>query len=300
MNVRHTFSEQSPQQKGSRKKRHRASKRSSIAATDDLTMKLEASRLQPTANYEDILDVVLQLPQELVDMIKEALLDTFFCPGYYLPQVYDQDTHSWRCESHRIARPEMLLLNTRIHEKYHLRMRMENTYVVRLDSGLYFEVVPVYGHRDTPLDPYRYVIGQTRKHFPWLMMEFSELAGPVDELYRGHGGDYEVRRLFGILPTIDDDRSLMFCYMDLIDKYDSAGAWTGVELSEDFIRVPYISRTCPPPSKERSQTILWKAFRMMCKQAAIYHTELVPELANQQQKRRVYMILAGIHIYLFL
>ncbi|KAL8665765.1 MAG: hypothetical protein Q9168_007635 [Polycauliona sp. 1 TL-2023] len=260
----------------------------------------------------DTLDRVLRLPQELIDMIKEELLEVLFCPGYYLPQVHDQATYTWRLQTHDIARPELLRLNKEIYNRYQLRMWMENTCVVKMKSGLYFELVPVYGHLRDANDPWRYVFEQSKASYPGLIndMDLTKPRPFKTKLRQGDSKDlddatgwsikYSVRGLLNGLPKIRNDQGLILEYLQLADRYDSLGTWLGVGLPEHFHGPGWFGRTESPRSVEVSQDILLKAITILTKRTAACHAQRLPEMANRFQERRVCIILVGIHIFLFL
>ncbi|KAL8647010.1 MAG: hypothetical protein Q9226_006608 [Calogaya cf. arnoldii] len=90
------------------------------------------SSYQPTTSspkhlkYDNLITLLYtKLPQELFDRIEDALSD--------------------------LARPELLRLSRAIYQKYHVRMRQENRYVVKIASGKMRSVELVRGHVGAPL-----------------------------------------------------------------------------------------------------------------------------------------------------
>ncbi|KAI4265548.1 MAG: hypothetical protein L6R38_009336 [Xanthoria sp. 2 TBL-2021] len=307
MDVRHTFSNQFAQQKRkkpSRKKRSPPSIPSIPPATADFVAQPAVANACCSQD-DNIVDLILELTQELVDMIQEYFFETIFCPGHYLPQIHNQPYHTWNKKTCQISRPDMLRLNRDIYRKYVQRMWTENTCVVKKESGLYFEMVPVQGHL---CDPYGYLIERSKKHFPWLEKRLvarqfidhghagsrSGDIGLSPQTFEGSLDRWSATRLKLLLERLYVT-SVVEIPLIFTDQYSSAGDWFGIKLPEDINRLPDEGGIHP---QEHSR-ILWKTFTFMARRRKECHRELMPLMAKKHNVVKLDLIMVLNQIFVF-
>ncbi|KAI4222164.1 MAG: hypothetical protein L6R36_006359 [Xanthoria steineri] len=289
MDIQHTFSNTFPQQK----KQHRR------------------ARKKRGHHDTNLVDRIHKLPQELVDMIEGYFLETIFCPGYFLPQIHHQASHTWNAETRPIARPDMLRLNREIYRKYRLRIWTENTCVVKTGgSRKYLEMIPVLGHRE---DPWSYLIEQCTQHSPSLAAEltFQQSRENGTSLHEDNENDTPteplrntldlfcagvVKRLLGKLSEMSlSEMSVMKIPLLFTDRYDAAGAWGGIELPEDITMLPVRRHI----HLQKHARILWKAFTFMAGRRKECHREAVPLMAKRSNPIKPALIVVQNRIYVF-
>ncbi|KAI4223003.1 MAG: hypothetical protein L6R36_005737 [Xanthoria steineri] len=83
------------------------------------------------SQYDQLTDLLHNLPQELFDQIQTTTLELAICPGHIFPhqRTSGQET-DWNGRTHFIARPELLRLSKTIYKEYHPRYWSENTFVI--------------------------------------------------------------------------------------------------------------------------------------------------------------------------
>ena len=83
------------------------------------------------SQYDQLTDLLHNLPLELFDEIQTTTLELAICPGYIFPQqpTSGQETY-WNGRTHFIARPELLRLSKAIYKQYRPRYWSENTFVI--------------------------------------------------------------------------------------------------------------------------------------------------------------------------
>ena len=83
------------------------------------------------SQYNQFVDLLHNLPQELFNKIQTTTLELAICPGHIFPQQHTsgQETY-WKRRTHFIARPELLRLRKTIYKEYHPRYWSENTFVI--------------------------------------------------------------------------------------------------------------------------------------------------------------------------
>lgn len=283
MDIQHTFSNIFPQQK----RQHRRAR---------------GKRATP-----NLIDRIHNLPQELVDIIEGYFLESVFCPGYFLPQIHHQASHTWNKETRPIARPDMLRLNKEIYRKYLPRIWTENTCVVKTGNGKYLEMIPVQGHRE---DPYGYLIEQNKRHNPSLAAQLAfqqsrengsslhesddsmePLQRPLDHFYAG-----VLKRLLERLSEMPlAEMSVMKIPLVFTDHYNAVGAWGGIELPEDITMLPDRGGIHP---LEHAR-ILWRAFAFMAGRRKECHRGVVSLMAKQYNSVEPALIVVGNQIHVF-
>ncbi|KAL8881369.1 MAG: hypothetical protein Q9192_007812 [Flavoplaca navasiana] len=307
MDIRHTFSNQYPQDQ----LRRRPRKNYPRPPKDPL----HSIPAEPPddGQVDRLLNRMLQLPQELVDLIKEQLLELFFCPGYHLPQILTQDYHKWNRKTRRIARPEMLLLNRSIYDRYAQRMWSENACAVKTKAGPYVELIPVHGPLDHYKDRFAYIVEQKKEESLWLHNRAHLAYGPTP-LYitaiqgnlpfsnraREHWSAIYVQWMIGQLPTFHRTKPFAISALKFIETYDSIGAWTSIDLPQKYEEAPDALTSLVEPLDAPWQKMLWKAFMLMVKRRKKHHTEPVPAMANRYREVEAHMYLVGNSMYFFL
>lgn len=236
-------------------------------------------------------------------MIEGYFLETIFCPGYFLPQIHHQASHTWKGKTHPIARPDMLRLNQEIYRKYLHRMWTENTCVVKTGDGEYLEMIPVQGHRE---DPYGYLIEQCKQHSPSLEPEILLLQSRDDRLSRHESEEFDpslqdqldhffATRVKRLLESLSVTSMMMEMPLVFTDQYDAAGEWVGNQLPEDITMLPDHRGIHP---KEHAR-ILWRAFTFMAGRRKECHREVVTLMAERYNFVEPALIVVQNQIYVF-
>ncbi|CAO1604351.1 hypothetical protein XANCAGTX0491_007911 [Xanthoria calcicola] len=83
------------------------------------------------SQYDQLTDLLHNLPQELFDEIQKTTLELAIWPGHIFHQQHTsgQETY-WNGRTHFIARPELLRLSKAIYKGYQHRYWSENTFVI--------------------------------------------------------------------------------------------------------------------------------------------------------------------------
>ncbi|KAL8868394.1 MAG: hypothetical protein Q9198_008193, partial [Flavoplaca austrocitrina] len=298
MDIRHTFSNEYPQDQ------HRRRSRKNHPRPPKDPLHSIPAEPPDDGQVDRLLNRMLELPQELVDLIKEQLLELFFCPGYYLPQILNQDYHKWNKKTHRIARPEMLLLNRSIYHRYAQRMWSENTCAVKTKAGPYAELIPSHGPLDHYNDRFAYIVEQKKEESLWLHNRAHLAYGPrplhITALHgnpafpnraREHWSAIYVQWMIGQLSTFHRTKTFAISALKFIETYDSISAWTSIDLPQKYEEAQDALTSLVEPLDAPWQKMLWKAFMAMVKRKKKYHTEPVPAMANRYREVEAYMYL---------
>ncbi|KAL8838321.1 MAG: hypothetical protein Q9176_005132 [Flavoplaca citrina] len=301
MDIRHTFSNEYPQDQ------HRRRSRKNHPRPPKDPLHSIPAEPPDDGQVDRLLSRMLELPQELVDLIKEQLLELFFCPGYYLPQILNQDYHKWNKKTHRIARPEMLLLNRSIYHRYAQRMWSENTCAVKTKAGPYAELIPSHGPLDHYNDRFAYIVEQKKEESLWLHNRAHLAYGPrplhITALHgnpafpnraREHWSAIYVQWMIGQLSTFHRTKTFAISALKFIETYDSISAWTSIDLPQKYEEAQDALTSLVEPLDAPWQKMLWKAFMAMVKRKKKYHTEPVPAMANRYREVEAYMYLISL------
>lgn len=307
MDVRHTFSNQFPQD------HQRQRPRKKLPRPPDDPQHSIPARSPHDDHVDRLLHRMLQLPQELIDLIKEQLFELLFCPGYHLPQILNQDYRKWNGKTHRIARPDMQVLNKSIYHRYAQRIWSENTCVVKTKSGPYVELIPVHGPLDHYNDRFEYIVEQKKEQYPWLWkrqpwtygmepLEHTAFHGNfiASDAARKQWSAIYVQWMIGNLPTFHRAKTYAIRSLKFIETYDSIGAWTSIDLPQKYEEAPDALTRLVKPLNAPCEKMLWKAFMLMVKRRKKYHTEPMPAMARRHREVGAYMYLVGNSMYFFL